>query len=301
MTEHDDNWGETRDFYVAPAGPEDSGDLALPDWYDVVFRNVAGELHHGSEGCRLPDTVVIRFEGRAVALADAFSLLLDNQYCWDTEYYLILRVRQVLITNAWNRLPWGHLEAGDVFYAWDKFHGLDYSRTAMAEQDMSYGGDWNDLQMLIDQMHPHSAGPRPVGGVSSATLLRAVRSGDVARVRALLAAGADPNAGINAPDAALRSVSVDRDSTALWEAILAGSQPMVEALLEAGAAVNATLLQLAVVNERYSVIPLLLRFGADPDLVVRGMTARSIAASRGPEVLALFDAYPPPGEPSRSR
>lgn len=124
--------------------------------------------------------------------------------------------------------------------------------------------------------------------MSPASLLRAVRAGDVERVRSLLAAGADPDAGREVPDAALRSVSVDRDSTALWDAMLLDSVPLVEALLAAGASVRAPWpgaappLFGALVNRKVELVPVLLRFGADPDEVgPRGQTARELAASLG--------------------
>lgn len=81
--------------------------------------------------------------------------------------------------------------------------------------------------------------------------------------------GADPNAGRDAPDAALQAVSVDRNTTALWEAVLHDSPPLVEALLAAGASVRAPWrnalppLRCALVNRKLSVVPMLLAFGAE--------------------------------------
>lgn len=295
----DAGWGKTTDLALEPPGPDSGGEWDLPSWVEVVFPNEQGETHHGSRGARMPDAVVVRFEGRPVALADAYPHTLDNQYCWDAEYYLVLRLREILAAAGWRSLPWAALEPGDVFIAWDKFHGHVYSRTPGPHDAMSYGGDWADLQTIVDAEHPRPEGPRPIiGRPSDATLLRAVRSGDLALVRSLLADGANPDAGWDAPGAALRSVSVDRNSPALWEAVVSGSPELTEALLAAGASVNRTspggmgMLHSALANQKLEVIPVLLRFGADPDATWQGRTAREVAASISPSAAALFAAAP---------
>jgi hypothetical protein len=290
----DASWGKTTDLALEPPGPDDGGEWQLPSWVEVVFPNEQGEIHHGSRGARLPDAVVVRLEGRPVALADAYTHTLDNQYCWDAEYYLLLRLREILAPAGWRALPWAALEPGDVFNAWDKFHGHTYSRAAGEHQAMSYGGDWADLQTVVDAEHPRPEGPRPIDRPSDATLLRALRAGDLALVRSLLAAGANPDAGWDAPDAALRSVSVDRNSPALWEAVVSGSPELTEALLAAGASVNRAspggmgMLHGALANRKLEVIPVLLRFGADPDATWQGKTAREVAETLGPSAAALF-------------
>lgn len=278
-----------------PVPPDEPGDAwALPSWVDLVFPNAEGELHHGSRGATLPDTVVVRLADEEVALADIFAHTLENQYCWDSEYFLVLRVRELLAPAAWARTPWAHLGPGDVFVAYDKFHGHEYTRTAGTDVAMSYGGDWSDLQAYVDEHHPRPGGPREAGPPSPASLLRAVRDGDVARVRALLAAGADPEAGRDPPPEALRSVSVDRETTALWEAIQLDAPALVEALLAAGASVRPASpahmppLHGALVNRRLAVVPALLRFGADPDAPFQGRSARDLAAALGPDALALL-------------
>jgi hypothetical protein len=283
------SWGKTTDIPLEPP------DWELPDWSDLVFPNEQGEVHHGSSGTRMPDAVVVRLEGRPVALADAFHHTLENQYCYDAEYYLVLRVREILAPALWRRLPWGALEPGDVFLAYDKFHTLVYSRTPGNGEPMSYGGDWADLQAVVDAEHPRPQGARPVDRPSDATLLRAVRAGDIDLVRALLAAGANPDAGWDAPEAALRPESTDRNSPALWDAAVNGSLEMAEALLAAGASVNRcapgamTVLHGALANRKLAVVPLLMRFGADPDALCQGRTAREVAASLGAEVVALLE------------
>jgi hypothetical protein len=294
MTAIDPSWGTTTTLEVSPPGPDDD-QWQLSSWREIVFPNEAGQLRHGSTGSILPDTVIVRHAGVPVALADPYAHTLDNQYCYDCEYYLILRLREVLDPIAWRALPWSAFGPGDVFCAWDKFHGHEYSRVPDAGGSMSYGGDWDDLQSYIDERHPNPHGARPPAAVSDATLLRAVRDGNVDQVRALLAAGASPDAGASAPHEALRSVSVDRDATALWEAISQGSSAMVEALLAAGAAVTAarpgtmTPLHGALANRKREVIPALLRHGSDPDATWQGRTAREVAIELGPEYAALFD------------
>ena len=304
MAEYPAAWGTTRDFNITVEVPEwdpdDLSDLSTLDitayWRGLVFPNERGEIRHGTSGGTMPDTVVVRLNDRVVALADAFAHTLENQYCYDAEYFLIIRLREILEPDVWKLLPWPQIEPGDVFYAWDKFHGHEYSRTQGDASTMSYGGDWSDLQHYIDDHHPRPEGPRPTGPASAASLLRAVRSGDVAEVRALLAAGANPNAGDDAPYEALRSVSVDRDTSAMWEAISRGDPDLVEALLAAGARVHGppgqyTPLHGAFLNRKLAVVPVLLRFGADPDLVSYEKTPRDLAAAIGPEALALL---PPP-------
>lgn len=294
MTTIDPSWGTTTTLEVSPPRP-DEDQWRLSSWYEIVFPNEVGELRHGSSGSILPDTVIVQHAGVPVALADPYAYTLDNQYCYDCEYYLILRVREVLDPIAWRALPWAALGPGDVFCAWDKFGGFEYSRAPDAGGSMSYGGDWDDLQSFIDERHPGPQGARPPAAISDATLLRAVRDGDVDQVRALLAAGASPDAGSSAPHEALRAVSVDRDTTALWEAIAAGSLPIVEALLAAGARVTAarpgtmTPLHGALANRKPEVIPALLRHGSDPDATWQGRTAREVARELGPEYAALFD------------
>lgn len=284
--------GTTTTFDLVP--PEDD-EWELPYWGALVLPNAEGEIHHGSRGATMPEVVVVRLSDQEVALADIFAHTLDNQYCYDCEYFLVLRVREILDPAAWAGLPWPQLGPGDVFVAYDKFHGHEYSRTPDdGDRVMSYGGDWTDLQTYIDQEHPRPEGPRPTGRPSSATLLRAIRERDRGLVLALLAAGADPLAGSDAPHEALRSVSTDRDTTALWEAIALDDPDIVDALLTAGASVLAPspahmpALHGALLNRRLAVVPVILRHGADPDVVFDGRSARDMAAAIGPDALALL-------------
>lgn len=286
--------GRTAFFHV-------TRDEVLSSWRELVEpTEKSRSIHHGTSGSRTPDTVVVCMEEREIALADAFAHTIENQYCYDAEYYLVLRLRTLIDARAWGELPWAALGPGDVFYAWDKFHHIDYSRTAAvveAEKAMSYGGDWADLQSLIENAHPLPEAATTRTAPSDATLLRAVRAGDVAHVRALLAAGANPNAGAVAPDDALRPVSVNRDSSALWEAVAAGSCEIVEALLAAGASVQGTRggwmtpLHGALVNRQFAVVPLLLRFGADPEDIYHGRSAVEVARTLDSATAALLEGH----------
>ncbi|MBE7482335.1 MAG: ankyrin repeat domain-containing protein [Polyangiaceae bacterium] len=268
--------------------PAPGEDWELPHWMLAILPERRADAGHYSGQDSLPATLLLRVAGEPVAIAEPFTYQLTNEYCYDSEYYLVLRASEIVDAAAWSELPFGHLAEGDVFAAWDRFHGHEYLRTPESEErSMSYGGDWADLQLLVDDQHPRAVGPRPTRRVSPASLLRAVRAGDVERVRALLTRGADPNAGRDAPDAALRGVSVDRNSTALFEAVLQDSPPLVEALLAAGASVAAPWpdamppLACALVNRKLAVIPVLLAFGADPDEGFRGETARRLADELG--------------------
>ncbi len=153
----DGSWGKTTDIPLEP--PEPGGAWALPHWDELVFPDERGEIHHGSDGARVPDAVVVRLEGRPVALADAYHQTLENLYCDDAEYFLVLRLREILAPALWRQLPWADLGSGDLFLAWDKFHDILYSRTPGSSDRMSFGGDWADLQSVVDGEHP-----RPPGG-----------------------------------------------------------------------------------------------------------------------------------------
>jgi Ankyrin repeats (3 copies) len=112
-------------------------------------------------------------------------------------------------------------------------------------------------------------GPRP-GDITE--LAGAARNGDATRIRALAAAGQDPNArdrGLN-------------HWTPLLHAIHKGRRDSVEALIAAGANVNAgrpTPLMMAAGNGQADIVQRLLAAGADPQL--HGQELLMIAVSGG--------------------
>jgi hypothetical protein len=112
-------------------------------------------------GVTLPDTVVVRHEGRHAALADALNCNLLRFSGDDIDYYLILRVRTIVDIELWRRLPWAHLDPGDVFFAWDKWNHLAHSREPGATDVMVYGGDWGDLQLTVNRSYPADTGRIP--------------------------------------------------------------------------------------------------------------------------------------------
>lgn len=120
-------------------------------------------------------------------------------------------------------------------------------------------------------------------------LFPAVRSNDVAAVKAALDAGMNPNA-----------LSANNSHTLLAEAVDAGAQQVVETLLAAGADARYTMpnsksiLHLAAGRGRSELIPLLLKAGADP--MARANNAAlpihdAIWSGQTQAALALIPAY----------
>lgn len=94
-----------------------------------------------------------------------------------------------------------------------------------------------------------------------------VRERDLDLLRDLLARGGNPDAGWHVVDEALRSVSVDRNTTAVFEAIVSEDPALLELLLQKGARLDSpwsstTPLQFARMNHRAEAEALLLRYGA---------------------------------------
>lgn len=228
----------------------DSDDM---EWTDVVLPE--GGCDHARS--LLPQTVGLRLGGVLVALADPFDLHLDNQYCYDSEYYLVLRLRSVVDREAWAASRFASVAEGRIVLAFDKFHWHVYDH----DQPMSYGGDFEDLQLVVD------GNPSRCTRISDASILRAVRERDVDLLRDLLARGGNPDAGWNVVDEALRSVSVDRNTTAVFEAVVSEDPALLELLLQAGARLDSPWgstapLQFARMNHRAEAEALLLRYGA---------------------------------------
>jgi hypothetical protein len=121
--------------------------------------------------------------------------------------------------------------------------------------------------------------------VETQALMRAVDEGDVARVRVLLAAGADPNA------------AAEYGETALMRAAARGHVEVVETLLDAGGDVHAesengfTPLFMAVFFGHADVARALLARGSDPSALTRvDTTAEEWARSWGSaEIVELLE------------
>jgi hypothetical protein len=125
--------------------------------------------------------------------------------------------------------------------------------------------------------------------VETQALMRAVDEGDVARVRVLLAAGADPNA------------AAEYGETALMRAVAKGDLEVVEVLLDAGGDVHAksengfTPLFMAVFFGHVAIARALLARGSDPSAPTRANTtaeewARSWGSAEIVELLENVDA-----------
>ena len=208
-----------------------------------------------------------------------------------------------------------------------------------------FGGEWSPLLTETDESQPQMIDLLIQAGanldfedaVGLTPLLIAVSNRDsdgednTDRIRTLLAAGADPTADnkaglppllviANRDDLPLlqvfveHGVDVDRpnryECTALLAAIECGHTEMVKALVAAGADPNLetesgfTPLLIALASQN-TMIPLLLRLGADPDRVSfkTGWSAYSAVLSRSTQfsaVLAtLFREHAPPTASSR--
>lgn len=289
-------WGRTAHARLERPS-EDEPRWEFGGWYSCTFPPEGEPRHHGSRGSVPAATIAIVLDETVIALADGFNMVLENHYAYDAEYYFVMRVRETLDAERWRTTPWAAFGAGAVVYAEDKFHWISYLR-GQDEQSMTYGGDWDDLAMEVYRRH---GGAEPADLASAATLLGAVRGGDVDLVRRCLAAGADPDAGTVTPDgvrALELGVSMARGGTALWEAATGGHVEITRALLEAGARADGrppgpslTPLIGALRSKQLAHVPLLLAHGADPDEVHLGKDAFGWARETGPEVLrALEDA-----------
>lgn len=293
-------WGQTLLLELLPHEPGEAWEEQLPSWTDLVVRNPAeGEMHHGSGGSLPVDTIVIAVDGAVAALADARHLGLENLYADDFEYYQYLRLRAVVDEAAWRRLPWAWLAPGNLLLAWDKFHGIMYVRRPDEDPTMSFGGGWSLLEQEVHGAH-FSDGPAPpcAAPPTEADLLAAVRADQLGRVRDLLRHGVAPEATAVVPPGSGLALgfSCARHAGILWESVHHASPAVTEALLVAGAEVDArpegglTALLGAIVNRRHEHVPVLLRYGADPRAIHAGKTAIDHAIAASPEVAELLRA-----------
>lgn len=288
-------WGRVTIARLFPPDDEDPA-WRLDDWTALVFPNAEGALHHGSRGATMPDTVAIALDDDVVATGDLDQLVLSNQYADDAEYYLCLRLREVVDAKRWQETPWSMFTPGRLLHAWDKFHHIDYFRRVDDDASMSYGGDWADLEAVFNEEYPPAVPVVVTAPPSPVELLRAIERDDLPAVRALLARGADPNAGRE--HAPIRQVEAGlshaRNRFALWDAVLHASPTIVKALLDAGADVDwrpeggMTSLHAAIANRRFAHVPVLLHGGADPRAEFRGRTALAMAEAEDAETARLL-------------
>ncbi|MCC6900617.1 MAG: ankyrin repeat domain-containing protein [Polyangiaceae bacterium] len=285
-------WGKTRRLVLERL---DTSEWCCPDWYDLVERGPHG-FDHSSGGSVPPDTVVVVVADEAVALADALNVEPENLYAWDREYYLVLRVREVLDAELWRTLPWGEWGPGNVVHVWDKFHGFDCFRGQFpARRSLSHGGEWLHLERLVNRDYPPARLPERSDPPSPSDLLAAVRENDLARVEALLSQGVDPR-DLGPPDGVRcleLGVSVARSSSPLWESIESASPAVTEALVRAGAGANAQSagalppLHVAVIARRPEHARVLLALGADPYARHGEKSALELAEAIDPGLAAI--------------
>jgi hypothetical protein len=293
-------WGHIILVTIAPYHASEEWRDTLPGWSELVRFNDAGKLHHGSRGSLHADTIAIAVDGVIAAIADARHIGLDNLYAWDSEYYQYLRLRAVVDETAWRKLPWTSFEPGSVLMAWDKFHGVDYVRLpGDDEPTMSFGGSWSLLEEKVQaQDFPGELRPSQ-SAATHADLLAAVRSDRIDRVRELLASGVDPNGEAIVPPHSGQSLGVShaRDANLVWESVQCASPAVTEALLAAGARLSParegslSALLGAILNRRDAHVPVLLRFGADPQDRYHGKTAIELADTRDPALGELLRAH----------
>ena len=293
------SWGRVRAARVLRPGEDGAEDWTLPDWCQLTFPAENGHYHHGSRGCVSPDTAALLLDGVVIALCDCGHLSLENLYVYDCEYYQFLRLREVCDPARWAQTPWAGVQLGQVFFAWDKFHWLEYDRASGEAPGFSYGGDWDDLEAQAAAEYPHSLPPPPRddGTPPSVHLLcQVIRSGDVERLRRMLLAGADPNGctePVPHPGVSI-AFSVGRTDAPLWVAVQQGTPQMTALLLAAGAQVDArppggmTALHGAIQQRKLDHVAVLLEAGADPEAAWQGQTARQLAARHAPELAALL-------------
>lgn len=288
-------WGKTKTLVLERL---DNSEWCCPDWYDLVEPGPDG-LDHSSRGSRPPETVVVVVGDEAVALADALNVEPENLYAWDKEYYLVLRVREVLDAALWGTLPWREWGAGNAVHVWDKFHGYDCFRGQFpANRSLSYGGEWLHLEYLVNREYPPPRLPERSDPPSPSDLLSAVRENDLARVNALLSQGVDAR-DLGPPDGVRcleLGVSVARCSSPLWESIQGASPAVTEALVRAGAGVNAlsqglTPLHVALIARRPEQVRVLLALGADPRAPYKEQTVLELAEAIDPGLAAIVREY----------
>ncbi|MFE1592080.1 ankyrin repeat domain-containing protein [Nocardia sp. NPDC058705] len=261
----------------------DDGEWEFSDWFELAYPSEKdGRYGHHSGGSIAPDTVAIAVDGDIIAVADSGHIAPFNLYVYDQEYFQFLRLREVIDPDRWAEQPWGQFRPGQLLHAWDKFHGRVYFRLPGRPPldwgfddpgwpglppAMSYGGDWYDLAQQVEDEYPTDLAGEPVTA-SPPRLFRAVEDNDVATVIEQLAAGADPNIGVEAPFGVHESFCEPRGRTPLGMSIAECSPEMTAALLAGGARVDGgsrhawSPLQYAIKLGKADHIAVLIRYGA---------------------------------------
>ena len=299
MREFSAEWGSVRVGRILRPEESPEGGWELPDWTELVGPGEDGGYHHGTCGSEAPDTIVLTLDGVLVARCAGDHISLRNLYVEDGEYYMFLRLHEVLDEPLWAETPWRGLGPGQVFFAWDKYHDIAYARTEGADPQFSYGGDWAHLEAQVLAEYPHDFAPEKSADAPPASvhlLCELIRSGDIERLQGMLRNGADPNgptapmnhAGVSAP------YSFARTDTPLWVAVQNAAPAVTRLLLEHGAEVNyqptghMTALHGAILMGRLDHIPVLLAHGAAVSALWQGHSATALAEEKAPEALPLL-------------
>lgn len=286
-------WGRTKLCRLELEG----GEWSCTDWDYLVDPPPGEKLNHGRGGSVPAETLLVVIGDQAVALGDALNVEADNVYAYDCEYYLVLRVREVLAPELWRTLPCRDFGVGNLVHVWDKFHWLGFLRgQSPIDRALTYGGGWADLEELVNREQPPARSPVLSELPGAATLLTAVRANDLPRVESLLARGVSPR-DLGVPDG-VRCLELDvshpRSTSPLWEAVQSASPEVTEALLRAGAPVDDraggeyTALHVALIARRPDQVRVLLRFGADPLLRCGGKSAHELADGISAELGTLL-------------
>lgn len=145
----------------------------------------------------------------------------------------------------------------------------------------------------VQAMRASEAFPTP----ASAQLAQAAGDGDAARVRALVAAGADPNARGDRGVTVLQWALYQRSVAGLRALLAAGADPAL------GADDGATVLQLAAMADDPQYLRALLAAGVDPNLgntvTGAGALAAALMAERAGNFAELLAAGADPGRADR--
>ena len=290
-------WGRTRCAAISRPEDTEAAMWEMPDWSELTLPGSDGDYHHGSDGAVAPDTAALSLDGVIVALCDCGNLGLENLYVYDSEYYQYLRLREVLDPALFGQTPWGGFAPGQIIFAWDKFTGIEYTRSFDVDPEFSYGGDWDDLEAHAFKKAPHTLATPPTDDRAPPSihlLCSLIRAKNIDRLRTLLQVGADPSLPTDPPPFPGVSLpySVSRRDSPLWVSVQEGTPEITALLLKAGAPVDQhppdgmTALCGAILCDKLDQIPVLLAHGASLQATWQGKTLQELAAARCPELIS---------------